>query len=38
VDGRWNHVAEVHRGVLAGECAAVLSEFFAAMRKTPDTP
>jgi tRNA(adenine34) deaminase len=32
VDGRWNHVAEVHAGVLAAECGRVLTEFFAARR------
>ncbi len=32
VDGRWNHVPEVHGGVLAAECGRVLSDFFAARR------
>lgn len=32
VDGRWNHSAAVRRGVLAGECGAVLSEFFETRR------
>ncbi|NMC71934.1 MAG: nucleoside deaminase [Myxococcales bacterium] len=32
VDGRWNHVARVERGVLAAECAALLTGFFARRR------
>jgi tRNA(Arg) A34 adenosine deaminase TadA len=32
VDGRWNHVARVERGVLAVECGALLTEFFARRR------
>jgi len=32
VDGRWNHAARVERGVLAVECGALLTEFFARRR------
>jgi len=32
VDGRWNHVARVERGVRAVECGALLTEFFARRR------
>jgi tRNA(adenine34) deaminase len=32
-DPRLNHRAEVVGGVLAGRCAAVLSDFFAAKRR-----
>lgn len=32
VDGRWNHAARVERGVLAAECGALLTEFFARRR------
>lgn len=34
-DGRLNHRPEVVSGVLADECAAVLSEFFAGRRSSP---
>jgi tRNA(adenine34) deaminase len=34
-DGRLNHRPEVVSGVLADECAALLSEFFAGRRSTP---
>jgi tRNA(adenine34) deaminase len=33
-DTRLNHQPEVIRGVLAGECGAVLSDFFAARRRS----
>jgi tRNA(adenine34) deaminase len=32
VDGRWNHVARVRGGVLAAECGALLTGFFAERR------
>ena len=32
-DARLNHRARVIRGVLAGRCAAVLGDFFAAKRR-----
>ena len=32
IDGRWNHVAVVERGVLAAECGALLTAFFARRR------
>ncbi len=34
-DGRLNHRFEVTSGVLASECAAVLSTFFASLRSRP---
>lgn len=34
-DTRLNHRMEVTAGVLAGECAALLSEFFAELRRGP---
>jgi tRNA(adenine34) deaminase len=34
-DSRLNHRVEVTGGVLASECAAVLSEFFAELRRGP---
>jgi tRNA(adenine34) deaminase len=34
-DPRLNHRIEVVRGVLADECAALLREFFAALRRGP---
>ena len=34
-DPRLNHRVEVTGGVLAAECAAELSQFFAALRKGP---
>lgn len=36
-DARFNHRIEVHAGVLAKECGAMLSQFFAA-RRGPDKP
>ena len=35
-DTRLNHQPEVIRGVLAEECGALLSDFFAARRRSPD--
>jgi len=32
VDGRWNHVAQVRGGLLAAECGALLTQFFAERR------
>jgi tRNA(adenine34) deaminase len=32
-DARLNHRAQIVRGVLADQCAAVLSDFFAAKRR-----
>lgn len=32
IDGRWNHAARVERGVLATECGALLTAFFARRR------
>jgi tRNA(adenine34) deaminase len=34
-DARLNHRVEVRAGVLASECAAELSQFFAALRRGP---
>jgi tRNA(adenine34) deaminase len=34
-DTRLNHRFEVKSGVLAAECARILSEFFAQLRKGP---
>jgi tRNA(adenine34) deaminase len=34
-DSRLNHRLEVERGVLAEECGALLSGFFAALRRNP---
>jgi tRNA(adenine34) deaminase len=34
-EGRLNHRAEVHGGVLAGECGALLTDFFRTLRSTP---
>lgn len=36
-DERLNHEFEVTRGVLAGECAELLQEFFAGLRKKRET-
>lgn len=37
-DSRLNHRVEVTAGVLAGECAGVLQQFFAALRRGPSYP
>lgn len=37
-DPRLNHEFEIRQGVRAAECAALLSNFFAARRATPPTP
>jgi len=34
-DSRLNHRVEVHGGVLADECAALLQQFFAELRRGP---
>ena len=35
-DARFNHVVDVTAGVREGECAALLQEFFAALRRAPE--
>lgn len=32
----FNHTPVIHSGILEGECAAVLSEFFETLRKKPE--